>query len=46
MLTDTALWLILAAMLGWIACGCYVTRPAPVRPPYDLGNRDSGDRSV
>jgi hypothetical protein len=46
MVTDTALWLILVAMIGWIACGCYVTRRQPVRQPYDPGHRDSGDRSV
>ena len=45
MVTDTALWLILVAMIGWIVCGCYVTRPDPVRQRYDLGQRDSGNRS-
>ncbi|HEV2097951.1 MAG TPA: hypothetical protein VGR45_03395 [Stellaceae bacterium] len=46
MVTDTALWLILVAMIGWIVCGCYVTRGQPARQPYDLGQRDSGDQSV
>jgi hypothetical protein len=46
MVTDTALWLIFVAMFGWIACGCYVTRHQPVRQRYDLGPRDSDDRSI
>lgn len=37
MVTDAALWFILVAMIGWIVCGCYVTRPNPARQPYDLG---------
>ena len=43
MVTDTALWLILVAMIGWIVCGCYVTRPSPLRQPYDLGRRQTGE---
>ena len=39
MLTDTALWLILVAMIGWIVCGCYVTRQSPVRQHYEIGPR-------
>jgi hypothetical protein len=39
MVTDAALWLILVAMIGWIVCGCYVTRPDPVRQHSDLGGR-------
>jgi len=41
MVIDTALWLILVAMIGWIVCGCYVTRPDPVRQHYDLGRRQT-----
>lgn len=41
MLTDTALWLILAAMIGWIVCGCYVTRQSPVRQHYEAGPRQT-----
>jgi hypothetical protein len=44
MVKDTALWLILAAMIGWVACGCYVTRQAPARQSFDHGHRDSADR--
>ena len=40
MLTDTALWFILVAMFGWVACGCYVTRREPVRQRSDLEHRD------
>ena len=43
MITDTALWIILVAMFGWVACGCYVTRHQLVRERYDHGRRDSGD---
>ncbi|HZR63453.1 MAG TPA: hypothetical protein VFA80_21100 [Xanthobacteraceae bacterium] len=43
MITDTALWIILVAMFGWVACGCYVTRRQLVRERYDHGRRDSGD---
>jgi len=35
MVTDAALWFILVAMIGWIVCGCYVTRPNPVRQRFD-----------
>jgi hypothetical protein len=40
MVTDAALWFILVAMIGWIACGCYVTRPQPVRQHHDLHRRE------
>lgn len=40
MVTDTALWLILVAMIGWIVCGCYVTRREPARQRFD--DRPSG----
>jgi len=33
MVTDAALWFILVAMIVWIVCGCYVTRPDPARQP-------------
>jgi len=29
MVTDAALWFLLAGMIGFIACGCYYTRFAP-----------------
>ena len=41
MVTDTALLLILVAMIGWIVCGCYVIRQSPVRQHYDLGRRQT-----
>jgi hypothetical protein len=46
MVTDTALWFILVAMIGWIVCGCYVTRRQPVPQRFDLEDRGSGDRSA
>ncbi len=44
MVTDTALWFLLVAIVGWVACGCYVTRPRPVRQSFDFGHRESVDR--
>jgi hypothetical protein len=43
MVTDAALWFLLVAVMGWVACGCYATRPRPIEQRYD-GGRDQFDR--
>jgi hypothetical protein len=32
-MTDVALWIIFAAMIAIVPCGCYFTRPRKKEPP-------------
>jgi hypothetical protein len=34
MITDAALWFLLAGMIGFVACGYYYTRSTPKRPEW------------
>jgi hypothetical protein len=46
MVTDAVLWLLLVAMMGWVACGCYATRPRPIQQRYDDRPLDRADRAA
>jgi len=45
MVTDAALWFLLVAVMGWVACGCYATRPRPIQQRYDDRPHDRVDRA-
>jgi hypothetical protein len=49
MVTDAALWLLLAATFGWVACGCVAARPrGPGRlsSPPQFPNRPTSSSTV
>ncbi len=46
MVTDAALWLLLAATFGWVACGCVATRHRPIQQRYEDRPRDRVDRAA
>jgi hypothetical protein len=46
MVTDAALWLLLAATFGWVACGCFATRHRPIQQRYEDRPRDRVDRAA
>jgi hypothetical protein len=45
MVTDAALWFLLVAVMGWVAFGCYATRPRPIQQRYDDRPHDRVDRA-
>lgn len=45
MVTDTVLWLLLLAMVGWVVLGCRATRRLPV-PQRHESPRDELDRAA
>jgi hypothetical protein len=46
MVTDAVLWLLLLAMGAWVACGCFATRPRPIRQRFEDRPRDHIDRAA
>ncbi len=46
MVTDTVLWFLLAATFGWVACGCFATRPRPIQQHYGDRSLDRVDRAA